>query len=93
MLLFGSSNFFYHAKIKMCEHQPHGIQVLCFSFPNELCKECNVIMSSNETTTLPDILKKLSSLAGTHLCKCCHNRLQTVTSETALHGKKHISSN
>lgn len=87
MLLSGSNNFFRHAKIKMCEHQPHGIQVFCFSFPNELCIECNIIMPAEETTTLPEILKKLYSLASTHLCKSCHNSLQTVTSATAPHGK------
>lgn len=87
MLLSGSDSFFYHTKIKMCERQPHGTQVLCFSFPNELCEECNIIMPPKETTMLSEILKKLCSLAGTHLCKCCHNRLQTVTSATAPHGK------
>lgn len=97
--------FSCHARIKMYKQQLHGIQIIPTSrntnsnlmeyklfvfLPNELHKECTIIMPSNETTTRPEMLKKLSPLAGTHLCKRCHNNLQTVTSATAPHGKTYF---
>lgn len=68
--------------------QPHGILTFCFSLPNELHKECTIVMPSNETTVLPEMLKKLSSLSANAVTTISKLSLQQLPDT-----EKHISSN